>query len=244
MKQKKILIVEDNIITAKHIASTLKKSDFEIQGIHHSFESAIQALQSEVPDLVLLDINLGGTMDGVHLASVLNTDFKIPFIFLTSYSDEKTMNRILSVKAAGYVIKPFNPINLKSTIDRAFGPFSSQELPVLQVDQKSKAQKNEFLFIRNNRNIEKILIQDIEFIESDGRYSFTWVNNIKKISNTPLKVFKEKLSSQGFIQTHKSYLVNLSKINSITVDSVIINGHEIPIGRNFKDDLMKSLQIV
>jgi len=93
MSLAKILIVEDEATIACDIALNLESHDYEIVGILHTAEEARNELQKSRIDLVMLDINLSGEMSGIELAKIIDRDYNIPFIFLTSYSDADTLEK-------------------------------------------------------------------------------------------------------------------------------------------------------
>ena len=112
----KILIVEDEALIAMHIKSILEEIDYEITDHVGSVEAAIEAIKKETPNLVLLDINLNKAKDGVDLGHYLLEKGTIPFIYLTSYADKITLDRVNETRPDGYIIKPFKPIDLTTTI--------------------------------------------------------------------------------------------------------------------------------
>ena len=249
MDKKKILVVEDNIITAKHISNSIKKFGYEVTDMANSVDTVIKSIIKDTPDLVILDINLGQEVDGIQIADLLEKEYGIAFIFLTSYNDEQTINRILKLNPLGYIIKPFNPPDLKAVIDLALYKIKSSSKAGATTDQKEdiNAQSDllsDYLFVKNGRNIDRIQIKDIDFVQADGRYTYIHSNGTKKISNTPLKTLLEKLEHSRFIRTHKSFLVNLTKVDTITLNYLVIGDYDIPISKNYRSDLLAGLDIV
>jgi len=112
----KILIVEDEPIIAKDIEYYLQKLGYFIVGTAHDSESALDMLASRQPDLVLLDINIEGIKDGIEIATVINEKYQLPFLFLTSYSDESTLSRAKDTRPYGYIVKPFDEKDLKTSV--------------------------------------------------------------------------------------------------------------------------------
>ena len=115
----KILVVDDEIIVAQNIESWLKRFGYHVPATFSSAEQAIQHITQEKPDLVLLDIHLAGEMDGVEAAQQIRTRFDIPVVFLSAYADTETIQRALLTEPYGYVLKPFNIRQLRSTIEMA-----------------------------------------------------------------------------------------------------------------------------
>jgi DNA-binding LytR/AlgR family response regulator len=244
MKQN-ILIVEDNIITAKHIANSLKKFGYQIVAMVNSLEGVQKEIAKNIPDLVILDINLGRDIDGINIAEILEKEFQIPFIFLTSYNDEGTINRIIKLKPLGYIIKPFNPIDLNAVVELALAKIKSQfSLNKSSNGKINKENLDNFFFIKNGKKIDKVEIDNIDFIKVEGRYTYIYSQGGKKICNSNLKTLKERLDSAYFIQTHKSYIANLTKVNTITFNNLLIGSYEIPISKNYRSGLISLLNLI
>jgi CheY-like chemotaxis protein len=119
MLNKKILIVEDESIIAEDIADSLMALGYIVTGIFHSGEEALESAGQERPDLVLMDINLQGEIDGITTGEQMRSRFQIPVIYLTAYADENTLSRVNSTKPFGYIVKPFEEKNLHTTIQLA-----------------------------------------------------------------------------------------------------------------------------
>ncbi|HLO50090.1 MAG TPA: EAL domain-containing protein [Kamptonema sp.] len=119
MSRAKILIVEDESIIAEDIADSLKTLGYQIIAIVFSGEEAIQLAGDMQPDLVLMDIQLQGEMDGITAAEQIRAQFQIPVVYLTAYADDNTLQRVNATKPFGYVVKPFEEKNLHSAIQIA-----------------------------------------------------------------------------------------------------------------------------
>ena len=119
MSQKKILIVEDESIIAEDISDSLISLGYRITGMVYSGEEAIEAAARCRPDLVLMDVNLQGEIDGITAAAEIRARFQIPVVYLTAYADENTLRRVNATKPFGYIVKPFEEKNLHTTIQLA-----------------------------------------------------------------------------------------------------------------------------
>ena len=119
MKKPGILIVEDEPITARVISTVLSQAGYVVLDIISYGETAIEKTEEHQPDLVIMDITLNGTMDGIAAASIINERFNIPVIYLTASTDTKTLNRISKTGPYGYVPKPVDRNVLKYTIEIA-----------------------------------------------------------------------------------------------------------------------------
>ena len=124
MSKTRILVVEDESIVAKDIQRTLEKLGYEVPATASSAESAFQKLEEVEPDLVFLDIKLKGEKDGVHIAEHIKDRYDIPVVFLTSFVDQDTIDRAKVTEPYGYLVKPFNEGDLKTTVEMALFKFS------------------------------------------------------------------------------------------------------------------------
>jgi CheY-like chemotaxis protein len=115
----KILIVEDEGITAQALKEALSDMGCEVLGIVTTGWEAVEKARDLKPDLVLMDIKLKGGMDGVSATQRIQTQLNIPVVYLTAYSDNDTLKRVLHSGAYGYVVKPFDQDELQSVISQA-----------------------------------------------------------------------------------------------------------------------------
>jgi len=119
MAKANILIVEDESIIASVIAVALKKFEYEVIDILNSGEAAVAEALQKKPDLILMDIRLQGAVDGIAAVEQIQKQMDIPIIYLTAYADEPTLERAKKTKPYGYIPKPFQEIELKTTIEMA-----------------------------------------------------------------------------------------------------------------------------
>ncbi|MEP7263768.1 MAG: response regulator [Bacteroidota bacterium] len=123
MKKTTILVVEDESIVAKDIQSTLIKLGYDVPATASSAVIAYDKLKEIRPDLVFLDIKLKGDEDGITIAAHIQQHYQIPVIFLTSYVDQATLDRAKVTEPYGYIVKPFNETDLKTTVEMALFKF-------------------------------------------------------------------------------------------------------------------------
>lgn len=119
MADTSIMLVEDEIIVAADVKNRLENMGYAVLGIFDTGEEAIQKAGELKPDLVLMDIVLKGEMDGIDAAQKIRELFDIPLIYLTAYSDEKTLERAKVTEPFGYVLKPFEDREIQSAIEMA-----------------------------------------------------------------------------------------------------------------------------
>ncbi len=119
MKGSKILIIEDELITAESIKVSLVRSGYAVMGIASTGDDAFKLIRENIPDLSLVDIRLKGGQDGVEVARRMTAEFDIPVIYLTAYSDEDVVARARDTLSYGYLLKPFEDRELASNIEIA-----------------------------------------------------------------------------------------------------------------------------
>jgi len=124
--QTRILIVEDEAITAMDLAAELRHLGYEVCGTEDTAEGAVAAAERERPRLVLMDVRLGGNGDGIDAARQISGRHDVAVVFLTAHSDEETLARALSVSPYGYIVKPFRARELKVAVELALSKHAAE----------------------------------------------------------------------------------------------------------------------
>jgi DNA-binding NarL/FixJ family response regulator len=115
----KVLVVEDEPLIAIDIEQILNNINFQVTHTAFSVEEALKSLANNTPDAVLLDINLGEEKNGIDIAHIINQQYQIPFIFLTSHADRITLDEAKKAKPSGYIVKPFDERDLLAGLEIA-----------------------------------------------------------------------------------------------------------------------------
>jgi len=232
----KIFIVEDEPLIAATIAHALEKDGYNVCGISDNAKEALYDIDESRPDLILLDINIIGEINGIGLAEKINQKFQIPFLFLTSLTDVNTLNEIKKTKPAGFISKPFNETSLRSNIEITL--FKNQQL------QQERTLINDAFFIKKKGELVKIKKSDILYIEAYDNYSKLICCKQEFLLSFTLKSMYERLNDPVFIRVHRSYLININKIDSLFDGYVFIANKKIPIGRAYKAHLMEFISLL
>lgn len=151
-----ILVVEDDPTIAIDIRLNLEDSGYVVVDSIHRAEEAEKVINNNHIDLIMLDINLEGEMTGIELAEIINRDYQIPFIFLTSYSDENTLKKASVTFPAGYIVKPFKEKDLVPAIIMALAKHEARVqnlLPSLIKINKSLVSK---ITVKEYRIMEEV----------------------------------------------------------------------------------------
>ena len=241
MSKVKILVVEDELIIAEDIRMMLEDLGYDVIGTAPGYSEAIELLNINLPDVVLIDILLAGEKDGIALAENIREKYNLPFIFITSHSDTATVERAKSVHPDGYLVKPFEKKDLYTSIEIAFSNFISKE--ETEVEKEDSFFLKDSIFIRKDYLLIKIRFNDLKWVKSDGNYLELYCKDEKHLVRSSLKNFVQRLPANQFLQVHKSYLVNLEHIRSIDHRNVRIDDDLIPMVFDFFYDIINILDI-
>lgn len=195
---------------------------------------AKQILQQQDIDLVFLDINMP-VMDGVSFVKTLKNPPQI--IFTTAYKE--FAHQAFDLAACDYLLKPFSFDRFIIAVDKAIEKLQPSAFsPVRQTDLTPK---EDFVFIKTDGKIYKVLHTDLLFAEAQGNYTKITTMTQVLTPKMPFSTFEELLPKTLFLRTHRSFIINKSKIGHIEGNRLFINHNEIPIGSNYKELLMKQL---
>ena len=196
----KVLIIEDDPIIADYLSQLLSTEGFNVLGIAHTGERALDKISSLQPDLCICDIHLGTGMSGIDVAEVLTSKYQIPYIFLTSFDDDKTIEEAKRHSPYGYIVKPFQDRTLLATIKIAWSNYKKQQ----STDLLSKADIERKLDISLTPQEYEILTKLIngESYKQIAEAQFLTTDSIKYHAG---KIYK-KLGISGRSELHSRLL--------------------------------------
>jgi len=263
MSRLKIIIVEPDIFQAKEIKMALEIMwAYKVVGIVNSIDSAIQEIDSNNPDLILLNTRLAGNESGFDLAKAIRKEnSKVHLIFIAENNDVRTWQKAKSFAPVAYLIKPFVPLTLQATVELSLKRTSPSKKTneasiapssLIKGQQKSLDKELEysgfkdFLFIKQNQKVNKVELSNILTIESSGNYCYIHTTDKKYVIKRSLQNVRAQLPQNLFIQIHRSFVVQLSYISSIdTSKNLVYVGEKfIPLGRTFKNVLFQQLDFL
>ncbi len=233
-----IYIIEDEELFANQLEILVEKLDYELAGRSDNSDTAKVEIEKLSPDLLLADININGTMDGIELVDSLET--KLPTIFITSLSDDETFARAREVGPHAFLTKPFDDKALQRAIELAISDKgTSGDNSAEWSEDRSFGHS---FFIKNRSKLEKVNVDEIVYLEVEDRYSTIFTEDGRKfVLRMSIGAVQEKLPDDSFLRVHRKYAVNLQKIKSIdTQDNLIHVGEtSIPLSRSHKEELMR-----
>jgi two-component system, response regulator PdtaR len=160
LKMSRILVVEDEAVILLQLEEILHTIGYTVAGLAASGEDAIEKARRLKPDLVLMDIVMPGKLDGIEAAKIITEELAIPVVFVTSYADDTIIEKAKSVKPYGYIVKPFNELIIKATVEVAlFRKISEQkELDAKKLAGRAPEGESEYLAFPE---IKTVLLKDI-----------------------------------------------------------------------------------
>lgn len=238
----KILIVEDEMIIAANLAMQLENIGYEILGIIPRGEDAINAIKTDKPDLVLMDINLKGELDGIETATQMQLYGSVPIIYLTANTDEAHFTRAKATNPYAFLSKPFKKLDLKHAIELA-----GEKILVEKSEPQSNLEKfvlDDRIFVRHNEVMVKIIIDDIYYLEADRNYCQVFTKTNTYLLVNTLKNMEEKLPNMYFQRIHRSYIVNIKHINEVALNHVTVDKTILPLSKELRKDLLNRLKMI
>jgi DNA-binding LytR/AlgR family response regulator len=241
-----ILIVEDEMIIAANISLQLTNLGYEVTGIIPRAEEVLGHIECNLPDIILMDINLKGDLDGIEIATLIHQLYKIPIIFLTANADEAHFNRAKATNPYDFISKPFKKLDLQHAI----------ELTLIRIQKENSTEKNlglnahepfilsDCIFVRSHDKMIKVCINNVLYIEAERNYCKIHCKDKEHLLVMTLKDIEEKLTSKSFLRIHRSFIVNISHIDEIATSHVVIAKKAIPLSAELKKQLLLHIQKV
>ncbi len=240
----RFLIVEDEMIIGANISLQLTNLGYDVMGIVPRGEEAIQFLKEKQPDMILMDINLKGKLDGVETAEIIHQEYDIPIIYITANADEVNFNRAKSTKPQAFISKPFKKIDLQRAIELALSRIGDVEQKQVLSQEIKPFVLSDSIFVKDHERMVKIVISDILYVEAERNYCRIHARNKEYLLVMTLKDLDEKLPGQHFIRIHRSYIINISKIDEIGTTYVVVAQKSIPFSKGYREELLKRLQTI
>jgi two-component system response regulator LytT len=223
-----VLIVEDESIIAEELKRIVQKLGYRVSGLAYGYQEAVKSLKQHTPDLVLLDIGLNySEHDGIDLAGYINKIYKIPFIYITANADAYTVQRAKVTEPSSFILKPFNEESIFSNIEIVLHKhiITSDSAKIVVTSGSKK-------IMLDSRNII--------FLKADNMYTEIYTTDDKKyVVRSYLKKVLLELPSDFFVQIHRSYVVNLSFVDSYTAEYISVHENKIPIGKAYKEKIKR-----
>ncbi|SNZ01414.1 LytR/AlgR family response regulator transcription factor [Flagellimonas pacifica] len=235
-----ILIVEDNMVIGTNLSMQLNELGFEVCGLLPRGEDVLSCIRNERPDILLLDIQLKGKLDGIETARLVQSEFDIPIIYLTSNADEAHFRRAKETKPRAFISKPYKNIDLKRAIELTVEAISNNARPEATIENHYVL--TDRVFVRKQDKLMAVAIKDIRYLEADRNYCRIFAVEKEYLLVGTLKSLEEKLPRANFMRVHRSYIINVSQIDEVGNNHVSVGGKIIPVNKIAKFELLRRLQ--
>ncbi len=243
----RILIVEDEPFIAENLQEMLSIFGYEDTEIANSANQAIKAIKTSRPDMILLDVKIKGDQDGIELGGIIQTQYKIPFLYITSYSDKETVSRAKHTNPLGFIVKPFTKDDVYAAIEVAL--YNKNRLAAGEgktpANENPTTYTNDSIFIKKKTLLEKVKYEDLMWIEADGNHITIHVNDGRDYTiRKSLKEITDKLPKDRFLRVHKSFVVQVDAVTAIDSSNVHMGDLKIPIGRSYYNAFTATLNTI
>jgi DNA-binding LytR/AlgR family response regulator len=228
------LVIDDNII-ARTTLKQLVKHDKELVlvGECDNAMDAYRKIMDEQVDLLLLDIEMDG-MTGIELVRSLGT--KNPVIIFTT-SKKEYAAEAFELNVADYITKPVTPARFLQAIEKAREIFRSKR-------QELRMEEDSFLFIRDSNIVRRLRIDDILYAEAMGDYVKLYTGEKFYSVHSSLKEVEGKLPETKFLRVHRSFIIQVGKIDTIEGGTLIIGKKMVPVADTYRSALNRRLNML
>lgn len=221
MTRHSVIIVEDDEVTALNLKLSLQKYNYEIMATCNNANDAKVDISKYNPSVILIDISLQESSDGIALAKFIKTNYSVPFIYLTSHSNDEIISEAVQTEPYGYIVKPFDPASLHATIQTAIFKFDMEnqrhdELAGLKIDDKNL---EKLLYLKKEQDKPIVYFGDgyaIDILKNEVFYHSEKLKLTKKESAI-LRLLVAKL---GHVISFNQALDYVWKENSATENSI------------------------
>lgn len=215
------IITDDEPLARKGLREYVEDVDFLL--LIGECENAMQLntmLKSTLPDLLFLDIEMP-RMSGLDLLSTLQNP---PKVIITSAYEQYALKGY-EFDVVDYLLKPISFERFLKAVNKVHD----------QIEKELKSETDGYVFVKSDKQLIKILLKDILFIESLENYVIIYTESSKEIIYVTLKHIAESLPCDVFLQVHRSYIVNTVQVKAIEGNMLKIGTHNIPVARNLRE---------
>lgn len=237
----KIVLLEDEAIVIRDLSARLNRMGYEVIANFNNGPDFLEFMKNNDADLCVIDINIKGDINGIETAARLQKISNVPVIYLTAQGDRDTFLKAKNTKPAAYLLKPYNEFELQTAIELAIENFDTQNAE----DDKEIKIIDDKIFFKNKERFECAKILDILFLEASGNYTTLHVYPEKTyLLVTQLGKFESLLDEKFFYRCHRSFIINLHKVDGFDDAHIYINEHQIPISKSYKSEFLDRLRII
>lgn len=233
--RRRILIVEDDNDLALNLKEQIFNLGFIVSGVFNNAKETLEYLENHEVDLLLVDLKIMGSINGVGLVKRINLKWDLPVIFLTANAEGDLFNSAIALNPEAYLVKPHKIDDLKTSLRVAFSKFDRI--------RNNYTECNSIFKIREDGSLVYLKSNNIIMVKADGLYSKIYTTNNMYVVHDILKNIQERLPSHIFLRTHKSYLINVDFILYFNGKFAKVGDYNVPLRRGLFTYLNEVLDI-
>lgn len=245
MPKLKAFIVEDEPLYADQLEILLKEAGYWHIGTTDNAREAYEMVSAVRPDFMLVDVNIKGSIDGIELVNkLLLMDPELLIIYVTSYQDERTFKRASETAPVAFLPKPIDEEQILRTLELLIKKVSINTKNELSPDNPETF-TNRSVFLKANHALVKVKLKNIQYVEVKNRDCIIHSGPHAYTIRRSLSELEEKLPKGLLTKVHRSFLVNLSYMDSYDTlkNRILIGEHEIPVSKAYKSEVLSSLEM-
>lgn len=243
----KILIIEDDLILSANLEENLVELGYQVIGTPTNDKDAIILFNKHLPDMLLVDIELKDSrLNGIEIVALLKEIRELPVIYLTSYDDEWIREKAKKTDPSAYLIKPASKSQVDITIDFAMHSFYQKKAIGQSRSLVCPLYSSEgYYFIKDGEKYVKLTEHDVLAMQGNGSYTSIYTPYKKYIISGYLQRIAEQFNIRSLKKCHRSYYVNIHKIQAFTNYEMMISMEDqlvsIPISSSFREEIFTYL---
>jgi DNA-binding LytR/AlgR family response regulator len=223
------IIVDDEPLAREGMELLVKEAGFlELKAVCSNALDANKVLAEQTIDLIFLDIQ----MPRIRGIDFLKTLVNPPLVVITTAYPNFALEGF-ELNVLDYLVKPITTERFLKSANRA------REILEYRIPQDKGMPEDKYFFIKSNSGYEKVLYEEILFVEASQNYCFIYTTRTKLIILTSMRALEEQLPANKFLRVQKSYIVSVDRIQSLSGNEITIDKFKIPISKAYKEDLMK-----
>lgn len=231
----KILIVEDEILVAENTADDLKREGFEITEIALSSKEALISIEKSPPHIILMDINIKGDIDGIELTEEIQKNYSMPVIYVSSNVTSQYINRAIATSPSAFISKPYQTKDLVIAIELAVRKHNEAVLT-------GNPPLRDSVFVKSGEYHRKVFLDEILYIEANGSYCTVFTEKKRFVLSFNLFHFEQEIKTDTLLRVHRSFIVNINKVDAFDKNTLRIGTNVIPVSNSFKEKVSNSFR--
>lgn len=242
MEKKKILIVESEMVIAGQLTNFLGQQGYDVIDCVISGYEAVKSVNENLIDIILIDLEIAGELDGIQTALEIKQLKNIPIFFLTNFP-------IIKLRQAHDFNPQFHFLDQLNGVENGNLTFGKpSEVPAVsnimnehwdKIENGHYSFYKDVIFVKNDYKYQKISISDVLWVEADRSYCKLVTTKEQFLLSINLNTFDKLIESPSIVRVHRSFMINIDKIDSFEGNCLYIKDNTIPIGAKFKHQLIK-----